>query len=264
MIAGPRSALLQNISTRAQVGAAEKVLIGGFIITGTESKRVIVRGRGPSIVGPGITDPLHDPIIELYNSTPGAPPIATNDDWQNPPSNGTDVSNTGLAPTHPFESAIVRTLAPGNYTVILRDKDTSAARLGLVEVFDVGPASNSQLGNLSSRGFVGAGNNVLIGGVIVGPANTGNANLLFRSLGQSLSAFGVAGTLPDPTLRVVNESGTTVAFNDEWRDNQAAIAAQAPNLAPSRNEESALIIALAPGQIHRNRGRQGRHRRRDR
>jgi hypothetical protein len=248
-IAGPRSALLQNISTRAQVGAAEKVLIGGFIITGTDSKRVIVRGRGPSLVGvPGITDPLRDPIIELYNSTPGAPPIATNDDWQNPPSNGTDVSNTGLAPAHPFESAIVRTLGPGNYTVILRDKDTSAARLGLVEVFDVGPASNSQLGNLSSRGFVGAGDNVLIGGVIVGPANTGNANLLVRSLGPSLSAFGVAGTLPDPTLRIVNQSGTIIGSNDDWGANAAAIAAQAPNLAPSRPEESALIISLAPGQ----------------
>jgi hypothetical protein len=248
-VVGPQSARLQNISTRAQVGTADKVLIGGFIITGTESKRIVVRGRGPSLLGfPNITDPLHDPIIELYNSTPGAPPIATNDDWQNPPSNGTDVSNTGLAPTHPFESALVRTLAPGNYTVILRDKDTSAARLGLVEVFDVGPASNSQLGNLSSRGFVGTGDNVLIGGVIVGPTNTGNANLLVRSLGPSLGAFGVAGTLPDPTLRIVNQSGTTIGSNDDWGANAAAIAAQAPNLAPSRPEESALIISLAPGQ----------------
>jgi hypothetical protein len=247
-IQGPRSALLQNIATRAQVGAAERVLIGGFIITGTESKRIVVRGRGPSLNGfPGITDPLHDPILELYNNaTPGAPPIATNDDWQNP--NGTEVSNTGLAPSHPLESAIVRTLGPGNYSVILRDKDLSAPRLGLVEVFDISPASNSQLGNLSSRGFVGIGDNLLIGGVIVGPASTGNANVLVRSLGPSLTGFGVPGALADPRITVKNQDGTTLAGNDDWRANEAAITAQAPNLAPSRNEESALIISLAPGQ----------------
>jgi hypothetical protein len=244
---GPQSARLQNISTRAQVGTGEKVLIGGFIITGNEPKKVIVRGRGPSLLGfPGITDPVHNPIIELYNNTPNSPPIATNDDWQL--TQKTAIEGTGLAPSSPLESAIVQTLAPGQYTVILRDKDTSAARLGIVEVFDVAPASNSQLGNLSSRGFVGDGNNVLIGGIIVGPANTPNANLLVRSLGPSLSGFGVFGVLPDPKVKVVTQNGTEVASNDDWHTNAAAIQAQAPTLAPSRNAEAALIISLAPGQ----------------
>jgi hypothetical protein len=244
-VVGPQSARLQNISTRAQVGTADQVLIGGFIITGTDAKRVVVRGRGPSLSGSGISDPLHDPVIELYNNTSGNAPIATNDNWQT--TQKTEIEATGLAPSSPLESAIVQTLAPGGYTVIVRDKDTSAARLGIVEVFDVGPASNAQLGNLSSRGFVGTDDNVLIGGVIVGPASTGNANLLVRSLGPSLSGFGVAGTLPDPKLKVVNQQGAEIAANDNWRANQTDIQNQAPILAPSRDEEAALIISVAPG-----------------
>jgi hypothetical protein len=153
-----------------------------------------------------------------------------------------------LAPESPLESAIVQTLAPGAYTVILRDKDMSAARLGIVEVFDVAPAANAQLGNLSSRGFVGTGDNVLIGGVIIGPPSTGSATILVRSLGPSLADFGVSGALPDPKLRLVNENGAQIASNDDWRTNQAAIQAQAPTLAPSRDEEPALIGSLTPGQ----------------
>lgn len=245
-LVGPQSARLQNISTRAQVGSGDKVLIGGFIISGSESKRVIVRGRGPSLAGIGnISDPIHDPTLELYNSTPNNPPIATNDNWE--ASQKTEIEATGLAPTSPLESAIVQTLAPGNYTVIVRDKDTSAARLGIVEVFDVSPATNAQLGNLSSRGFVGTGDNVLIGGVIVGPANTGANNILVRSLGPSLGAFGVSGGLADPTVKLIDQNGTTIAANDNWRANEAAIQAAAPTLAPSDDNEAALIAPLTPG-----------------
>jgi hypothetical protein len=244
-LVGPQSARLQNISTRSQVGSGDKVLIGGFIITGTEAKRVLVRGRGPSLSGSGVSDPLHDPAIELYSNAPGNTPIATNDNWQT--TQKTEIEATGLAPSSALESAIIQTLAPGLYTVILRDNDASAARLGIVEVFDVSPATNGQLGNLSSRGFVGNGDNVLIGGVIVGPPSTGNANLLVRSLGPSLGTFGVAGALPDPKLKVVNQNGVEVASNDDWRANQAAIQSQAPSLAPSRDEEAALIVSVAPG-----------------
>jgi hypothetical protein len=243
-LVGPASARLQNISTRAQVGTGEKVLIGGFIITGSDSKRVILRGRGPSLSNSGISDPVHDPVIELYNST-NNPPIATNDNWQT--TQKTEIEATGLAPADPLESAIVQTLAPGGYTVIVRDKDTSAARPGIVEVFDVGPASNAQLGNLSSRGFVGTSDNVLIGGIIIGPDGTGNANLLVRSLGPSLGTFGVAGALPDPKLKLVDQNGAELAANDDWHSNEAAIQAQAPTLAPSRNEEAALVASLPPG-----------------
>jgi hypothetical protein len=206
---------------------------------------VIVRGRGPSLTGSGLADPVHDPMIELYNST-NSPPIASNDNWQT--TQKTEIEGTGLAPGNALESAIVQTLAPGNYTVVLRDKDTSAARLGIVEVFDVAPAANAVLGNLSSRGFVGTGDNVLIGGMIVGPSSTGNANVLVRSLGPSLGAFGVANALPDPTIKLFNASGTPIAANDDWRSNEATILSQAPTLAPPRNEEAALVVALAPGQ----------------
>ena len=243
---GPESARLQNISTRAQVGTGDKVLIGGFIVTGNDPKKVVVRGRGPSLTSFGIADPLHDPVIELYNNNPSTGPIATNDDWQL--TQKTEIEGTGLAPTSPVESAIVQTLAPGQYTFILRDKDTSAARLGLVEVFDVAPAANAQLGNLSSRGFVGTGDNVLIGGIIVGPPSTGAASLLVRSLGPSLGGLGVSGALPDPKIKLLNQNGTEITANDDWRANEAAILAQAPTLAPPRNEEPAFVIALAPGQ----------------
>jgi hypothetical protein len=242
---GPQSARLQNISTRALVGTGDKVLIGGFIVTGNESKRVLVRGRGPSLSGSGLSDPVHDPVLELYNSTPNNGPIATNDNWQT--TQKTDIEGTGLAPTNPLEAAIVQTLAPGVYTVIEREKDASAARLGIVEVFDVSPAANAQLGNLSSRGFVGTGDNVLIGGIIVGPATTSNATLLVRSLGPSLGNVGVAGALPDPKLKVVNANGAEITSNDNWRANEAAIVSQAPVLAPGRDEEAALITSLAPG-----------------
>lgn len=244
-LVGINSAQLQNISTRAQVGSGANVLIGGFIVTGSEPKRVLVRGRGPSLTGFGIADPIHDPIIELYNSTPSNGAIATNDDWQT--SQSAEIIGTGLAPTSPVESAIVQTLAPGAYTVILRDKDTSAARLGIVEVFEVGATSTSQLGNLSTRGFVGTGDNVLIGGVIVGPASRGDANLLVRSLGPSLGSFGVAGALPDPKITLKDQNGTEIASNDDWRANQAAILTQAPTLAPPRDEEAALLAVVAPG-----------------
>jgi hypothetical protein len=241
---GPSKAGLQNISTRAQIGTGEKVLIGGFIISGNAPKRVVVRGRGPSI-GAGIADPVHDPVLELYNNTPGSGPIATNDNWQD--SQGTEINNTGLAPGSPLDAAIVEDLAPGAYTVIVRDKDTSAARLGIVEVFDVAPAASAALANLSTRGFVGTGDNVLIGGVIIGPAGTGDATLLVRSLGPSLDAFGVSGTLADPTLKLVDQNGAQLASNDDWRTNEAAIQSQAPSLAPSRDAESALIANLPPG-----------------
>lgn len=242
-LVGPATAGLQNISTRAQIGTGEKVLIGGFIVTGNVPKRVVVLGRGPSI-GAGIADPVHDPFLELYNSS-STTPIATNDNWQD--SQATEISNTGLAPGSPLDSAIVQDLAPGTYTVIVRDKDTSAARLGIVEVFDVAAAASARLANLSSRGFVGTGDNVLIGGVIIGPAGTGNGNILVRSLGPSLDTFGVSGTLPDPKLRLVDQNGAQVAANDDWRTNEAAIQSQAPSLAPSRDAEPALLATLAPG-----------------
>jgi hypothetical protein len=243
VVTAPQISKLQNISTRAQVGTGSNVLIGGFIITGTDPKKVILRGRGPSLSSFGIADPLHDPTIELFDSAGNG--LAANDDWQI--NQRDEIIATGLAPESPVESAIVQTLVPGAYTVILRDKDTSAARLGIVEVFDILPAANSQLGNLSTRGFVGTGDNILIGGVIVGPANSSNAKVLVRSLGPSLTSFGVAGVLRDPKLRLVDQNGTEIASNDNWRTNEAAIIAQAPTLAPSDDAEAALIATVAPG-----------------
>ena len=197
---------------------------------------MVVRGRGPSLAGiPGISDPLHDPILELYNSNPSSGPIAENDNWQD--DQRAEISNSGLAPGSTKDSAIIQTLAPGAYTVIVRDKDTSAARLGIVEVFDVAPAASSQLGNLSSRGFVGTGENVLIGGVIVGPANTGRVTLLVRSLGPLSVHSELPGRCQIPN-KVVNQTACRSPRTIIGRQ-PGCHPGPGPALAPSQDAESA-------------------------
>ena len=158
------AAQLLNLSTRLRVQPGDNALIGGFIIRGSEPKKVILRGIGPSLNVPGKLD---DPVIQLFNSADVN--IAGNDDWKTDQQN---VEATGLAPTNDRESAIVITLDPGNYTVVMRGKNNSSG-IGVVDMFDIGLAANARLANVSSRGFIGTGDNVLIGGFFAGPANRG-------------------------------------------------------------------------------------------
>ena len=153
-----------NLSTRGLVGIGDNVLIGGFIVTGTEPKTIVLRALGPSLSGFGLSDVLRDPVLRVYDSSGTL--IATNDNWQSDV-NHFVVEANGLAPANPLESAIVRTLAPGAYTVIVTGKNPTPG-IGLVELYDISPLSNSKLGNMSTRGSVGTGDNVLISGFIVG------------------------------------------------------------------------------------------------
>ncbi len=224
---------LGNISTRLRVGSGDNAMIGGFIITGTERKTVIVRGIGPSLPGPGA---LVDPVIEIRSSSGEL--LATNDNWRDGVY-ATQVANT-LPPASDLESALWGILDPGAYTVVVRGKN-DAAGTGLFEVYDLDQAVDSQLANISTRGLAQTGDDVLIGGLIV--LGQDPLRVIVRAIGPSLS---VSGALADPILELHDGNGATIASNDNWRSDQEAeiIATTIP---PSNDLESAIVRNLAPG-----------------
>ncbi len=229
-----------NISTRAAVGTGENVSIVGFIVTGTNNKRVILRALGPSLSGKGVQGSLADPTLTLYNSAGGV--LATNDNWRD--TQQAEIQATGVPPTNNLESAIVRTLAPGKYTAVLRGKNGTTG-IGLVEAYDLNSSANSTLANISTRGFVGTGEKVLIAGFIVGAGD--QPIVALRAVGPSLTSQGIAGALQDPTLELYNKNGALLTSNDNWKDTQdSAIAAC--GIAPADNREPAIVKSLAPGR----------------
>ena len=178
-VAPPPSLPLLNISTRVRVLTGEQVLIGGFIITGTDPKQVLIRGIGPSLNG--INGVLSDPTLELHQ---GDTTIATNDNWKTRSDGGSqqaEIEATTIPPTNELESAILVTLTPGTYTAILAGKNGGTG-VGVVEVYDLSAGANSRLGNISSRGFVNTNDGAMIGGLIAGPGNPGDyARVLVRA-----------------------------------------------------------------------------------
>ena len=243
-----RSARALNIATRLRVLTDENVLIGGFIISGSEPKRVIVRAIGPSIRAGGEPLPgrLQDPFLELYQQGV-AEPLATNNNWRD--TQPGEIEATGVAPSEEAESAIVRTLNPGNYTAVVRGV-AGGVGIGLVEVFDLASSQPAKLANIATRGFVDRGDNVMIGGFIIGAGlgtdARGSARLLVRALGPSLGAAGVANALGNPTLELVNGSGDILATNDNWRDSQQA-EIEATGIPPSNDLEAAIVRTVSAG-----------------
>jgi hypothetical protein len=234
---------LLNIATRLRVLTGDNALIGGFILTGPDAKKVLVRGIGPSLTNHGVPDALSDPTLELHDSRGAI--LAFNNDWKD--SQQTEIQNTGIPPSNGQESAIVATLPANNsaYTSILRgNHDTTG--VGLIEVYDLDQAANSKLANISSRGLVGLNDNVMIGGFIVGPNSANAGTVAVRGLGPSLSNFGISNALLDPSLELNDGNGNLVALNDNWKDIQAE-QITAANLAPADDRESAIIITVAPG-----------------
>ena len=231
---------LQNISTRLAVLTGENVLIGGFIITGDSPKQVIVRAIGPSLGNAGLEGALEDPILELHEA---GGTVVTNDNWKD--SQQAEIEATGLPPNDDLESAIVATLDPGAHTAIVTGKD-SGTGIGLVEVYDLDTVLGPILANISTRGFVDSGDNVMIGGFIVGPTGTGLADVLIRALGPSLGQFGIANPLLDPTLDLFDGNGTLLTSNNNWQETQQA-EIEATGLQPTEDNESAILRALAPG-----------------
>ncbi len=242
---------LANISTRLKVGTGNNVLIGGFIITGSAPKTVIIRAMGPSLTAFGVPGALSDPNLELHNQAGST--IATNDDWRTTQIAGiitanqrADIQASGLAPTQDVESAILATLSPGNYTAVVRGFGT-ATGVGLVEVFDLSPDTNGRLANISTRGFVDTADNVMIGGFIVGGEAGSGGKVVVRGLGPSLAAS-VGNAMADPTLELHDSNGTVLASNNDWKDSQE-VEIENAGLAPSKPLESAILTTLAPGSF---------------
>jgi PKD repeat protein len=247
------NAILQNISTRAQVLTGDNVVIGGIIITGAQPKKVIMRAIGPSIKAGGQPLPgaMQNPTLELHDRNTV---IGTNDDWkvndQNQQSQQAEVEATGLAPTDDRESALVKTLNPGSYTVILRGQNNRTG-IAVVEVYDL-DSPISQLANISSRGLVQTGDNVMIGGFVAGPSKAANTRVVIRGIGPSLSGSSVPTPLQDPTLELHNGDGDKIASNDNWKiDDQTQqsqeAAIRAIGFAPGDDRESVILTELAPG-----------------
>jgi hypothetical protein len=237
--AAPPGKLL-NISTRLRVQSGDAVVISGFIITGSQSKTVLIRGIGPSLGDVGVSGALQNPTLELFQ---GMTSLQTNDDWFE--TQADQLRATGLQPVYSTESAILRTLAPGSYTAIVRGKNDTTG-IGVVEVYDLSATSNSKLANVSTRGFVEAGDNAMIGGFIAGHPSSANVPVIVRAIGPSLAGFGVPNPLQDPILELHNADGSLLQQNDDWRDDNAS-AIMASGFAPTNNAESAILISRPAG-----------------
>jgi hypothetical protein len=228
---------LVNISTRGPVFTGADVMIGGFIIGGNGPKTVVIRANGPSMAGQ-VAGTLGNPLLQLFN---GSTQIAANDDWQSAP-NASTIQSSGFAPLHPLESAIYTTLNPGAYTAIVSGVGGSTG-IGLVEVFEV-TLPNIPLINISTRGQVQTGNNVMIAGFII--QGETSRQVVVRARGPSMTAQGLPGALANPNLQIYN-GATLIAANDNWQTDGNASSVQALGFAPSDPLESAILLTLPPG-----------------
>ncbi len=226
--------VLANISTRLLVGTGDNVLIGGFIVSGTQTKKVLIRAIGPSLPLAGV---LADPTLELYQ---GTTLLETNDNWMDSPNKQAIIDST-IPPSNPLESAIVRSVPPGNYTAIERGVNNGTG-IGVVEAYDLDTSANSKLANISTRGLVQTGDNVLFAGTIV--VGQASQKVIIRALGPST---GVPGAMADPTLELHDGSGTLLETNDNWVDSPNKQAIIDSTIPPPNNAESAIVRILTPG-----------------
>lgn len=233
-----------NLSTRMHVRSGDNVGIGGFIITGSAPKQVLLRAIGPSLTSSGLSDPLPDPVLELHG--PDSFATVTNDNWRDDPVQEALIKATGIPPTNDLESAIHATLAPGAYTAVVTGKDNGEG-VGLVEIYDLKPGAASKLANISTRALVGLGDNIVIAGFMLGE-HSGADRLAVRGLGPSLAGAGLANPLGNPILELRNGNGTLLMSNNDWQDNSAQAAAlTAEELALTNQLEAGMVVALPPG-----------------
>jgi hypothetical protein len=243
-IEAPVTTNISNFSTRASVQTGQGVTIAGFIITGTGSKTVVVRGLGSTLAQPPFNVPgvLADPTLQLFDS--GGHPFWFNDNWKD--TQQAQIQATGLAAPNDLESGILQILQPGNYTAILSGKNGTTG-IGLIELYDISGGASAELTNVSTRGFVGTGDNVLIAGFIASGGN-GSTQVLVRGLGPTLAQppFSVSGTLADPWLTLVDSNGNAVQTNDNWKNTQQA-EISATGKAPPNDLEAAILATVPAG-----------------
>jgi erythromycin esterase-like protein len=221
------------------VGTGEDALIAGLIVTGNQPKKVILRAIGPSLGNGSLAGALQDPTLELFK---GSQSIASNDNWRS--SQQSEIEMSTIPPTDDRESAIVATLEPNQlYTAIMRGTDNSTG-IGLVEVYDLEPGADSKLVNISSRGSVRIGDNVMIAGMIAVGDQGSSQTVLVRALGPSLP---VNQKLANPTLELVNANGAIIRANDDWQSHQRA-AIEAATIPPTNNQEAAILANIQPGR----------------
>jgi Calx-beta domain-containing protein len=246
-LADPAPAKALNISTRASVQTGDRILIGGFIITGNQTKYVVIRGLGPSLANAGVPGNavLLDPMIQL-NRADGTV-VATNDNWKDDPANQFQFGGTVYQPKDERESLLLATLQGGAYTVFLTGRNQTQG-IALVEIYDVNGSGEPELANLSTRGYVGQENDVMIGGFILGN-EAGSVQIAVRGLGPSLAKSGLMNVLPDPALELHDANGANLASNDNWEtDPVAAAQLTAHGLALPDTKEAGLFVVLPPGQ----------------
>jgi hypothetical protein len=225
---------------RVQTG--DNVGIGGFIVSGSAPKHLLLRAIGPSITG--ISGVLADPVLELHG--PGGFVTIINDNWRDNPAQEAAILATGLAPTSNLEAAIDVTLNAGAYTAVVRGKNNTSGT-GLIEIYDLSQAVLSKLANISTRALVGTGSDIVIAGFILGN-NSGNDRIVARGIGPSLTTFGVTNALANPTLELRDNNGGVLVANNDWQDNAAQAAElTAAGLAPTNTLESGIAATLPPG-----------------
>jgi uncharacterized delta-60 repeat protein len=230
-----------NIATRLRVETGDNVMIAGFIVTGNAPKPLVLRGMGPVLGNFGINDFLADPVLDLRG--PGGP-IVVNNNWKDTQRN--QIEGTPFQPGDDREAVILATLPPASYTAILTGNNNTTG-VGLIEVFDNDSATDSQLGNISTRGLVQGNDSVMIGGFILG-GSTSNSRIAMRGIGPSLAQFGVNNVLADPTLELHDGNGATLISNDNWEsDTTSAGQLSANGLALSDPKESGIFTTLPPG-----------------
>jgi hypothetical protein len=239
---GGSTSHLANISTRMRVGIGQNVLIGGFIIQGSQPKKLILRAIGPSLASHGVPTVLADPILELRDSAGVL--VASNDDWQDS-SQGPEIQQSGIAPTNALESAILRTLPPGSYTAVVSGYEDGQGN-GLIEAYEM-DGNSTRMVNISTRGRVGTADEPMIGGLIMQGGIT--KKVIIRALGPSLAAGGspVTGVLADPILELRDGSGNLLAVNDDWGSSAQVSDILATTIPPVHAQESAIVATLNAG-----------------